>query len=63
MNENESKGQFLTFGSGKRSCFGRKLALLEIKYMIYYLLKVKVITNYVQIVMVFTNSFSNLKKK
>lgn len=33
------KSIFLTFGMGKRSCFGKKLAVMEIKMMIYYLLK------------------------
>mgnify|MGYP005996649475 CR=1 FL=1 len=36
----EPNAPFLTFGLGKRSCFGRKLALVEIKLMLYYLLKV-----------------------
>uniref|UniRef100_A0A7S4I7V9 Cytochrome P450 n=1 Tax=Vannella robusta TaxID=1487602 RepID=A0A7S4I7V9_9EUKA len=35
----DSNLPFLTFGMGKRSCFGKKLALLEIKLMVFYVLK------------------------
>lgn len=31
---------FLTFGMGIRSCFGKKLAHLELRLMLYVLLKV-----------------------